>query len=134
MKHTLYILFVLTLLSFVKNSYSQEDERWKLITTDRNRFIYLDSKTIENKENENKERFIQCWLKEIPTKKEFLNDKEIKYIMKNSVFYCSERKIKFIEAYTYFRDNTNTLDTVAVTVNTIVPESLSEILFNFVCK
>lgn len=133
-KHTLFILFILILLSLVRNSYSQEDERWKLVTTDRNRFIYLDSKTIENKENENKEKFIQCWLKEIPTKKEILNDKEIKYVMKSSVFYCSERKIKFIEAYTYFRDNTNTLDTVAVTVNTIVPESLQEILFNFVCK
>jgi len=54
--------------------------------------------------------------------------------MKNSVFYCTEKKIKFIEAYTYFRDNTYSLDTVSVYINTIVPESIAEILFGFVCK
>jgi hypothetical protein len=134
MKHTLNILFVIILISFVKNSYCQEEERWKMITTARNRFIYLDTKTIENKENENKEKYIKCWLKEIPTKKEFLNDKEIKYVMRNSIFYCSEKKFTFVEAYTYFRDNNYSLDTVSVTVNTIVPESLEEILFTFVCK
>ncbi len=134
MKHLINILFVLTIILFVKSSYCQEEDRWKMITTDRNRFIYLDTKTIENKENENKEKFIQCWLKEIPTKKEIVNDKELKYVMKNSVFYCTERKIKFIEAYIYYRDNTFSLDTTAVIVNTIVPESLAEILFNFVCK
>ena len=134
MKNTFSILLLFIILSFTINSYSQEDERWKMITTDRNRFIYLDTKTIENKENENKDKFIQCWFKEIPTKKEFVNDKEIKYVMKNTVFYCSEKKIKFIEAYTYFRDNTNSLDTTSFIVNTIVPESLAEILFFSVCK
>ena len=134
MKHILNTLLLFIILSFVNNSYCQEDERWKMITTDRNRFIYLDSKTIEIKENENKEKFIQCWLKEIPTKKEIVNERELKYVMKNSVFYCAERKIKFIETYTYYRDNTSSLDTAAVFINTIVPESLAEILFNFVCK
>jgi len=130
MRHLSTILLLFIILSFARNLYSQEEDiRWKLITTYRNYFYYVDTKTIETKE-----KFIQCWIKEIPTKKVLVDDKEVKYRLKNSQFYCAEKRISFFETYTYFRDDSNSLDTVAVNVNTIIPETLQEILFNSICK
>jgi hypothetical protein len=129
MKHLSSILLLLVLLLLTRISYGQEENRWKMITTDKNYFIYIDTKTIENKDS-----VVHCWLKKIPTKKESLNDKDIKYILKNCLFFCGEKKFKFFESYTYFKDNSYTLDTTAFNVNTLIPESVEEILFYSVCK
>lgn len=122
------------ILICVKVGYSQED-RWQYITEtepDLNgeySISYVDKTSIEEQTTHNGVRTIRYW-----EKIKYYGTKDIDYMMVYNEINCNE-KIIILKNYTsYFYDGGIISKENFNYIERVVPETVGEITFNFICK